>query len=395
MRTWRSSSAVRPTPCTAWWVQSRSAWPATRRCRSLSCRRRSRAHRRRIRSGLSQTEPRHGSATGLNWYGQRLRNSRRDESLQARRNAPAGVRMSSLPRRVVRSAGSQPRADKHLAGKCRYRPGLTFEFPLFGPAPPGWYRSRACGVSGHERHELGGHGDEGAHHVAVFVFEDVAVVHVAAAVGGETDGDFGDLVGVDADGVLEAAFVVVDGVVELVAGVAFERDGGGNGEVFDAMVGDLVADGASGEDLERVEVDVDGVGVVGEVDQLPDLIPVEYREECCGVLEVGGGGAVAGGLLIVGDGDDGPGVVVAGDHEFPHGEHVGFAFEFALDERDRAAWRAGQRVRGRRAVVGGELAWDRRAARRAFYDAEAHDVRIRQHPAGICGAGGAGGGEGG
>src|SRR5690348_3211151 len=51
-----------PTPCTAWWVQSRSAWSATRRCRSISCRRRSRAHRRRIRSGLSQTEPRHGSA---------------------------------------------------------------------------------------------------------------------------------------------------------------------------------------------------------------------------------------------------------------------------------------------------------------------------------------------
>ena len=41
------------------------------------------------------------------------------------------------------------------------------------------------------------------------------MVHVAAAVGGEADGDFGDLVGVDADGVLEAVFVVVDGVVEL------------------------------------------------------------------------------------------------------------------------------------------------------------------------------------
>jgi len=56
---------------------------------------------------------------------------------------------------------------------------------------------------------------------------------------------------------------------------------------------------------------------------------------------VGGGSAVAGGLPIVGDGDDGPGVVVAGDHEFAHGEHVGFTVEFALDERDRAAWRAG------------------------------------------------------
>lgn len=135
------------------------------------------------------------------------------------------------------------------------------------------------GLSGHEWHELGGHGDEGAHHVAVLVFEDVAVVHVAAAVGGEADGDFGDLVGVDADGVLEAAFVVVDCVAEFVAGVAFERDCGGDGELFDAVFGDLVADGAPGEDLERVEVDVDRVGVVGETDQLPDLIEVEYREE--------------------------------------------------------------------------------------------------------------------
>ena len=136
----------------------------------------------------------------------------------------------------------------------------------------------ACGLSGHERHELGGRGDEGAHHVAVFVFEDVAVVHVPAAVGGEADGDFGDLAGVDADGVLEAAFVVVDGVVELVVRVAFERDGGGDGEVFDAVAGDLVADGAPRQDLERVEVDVNGVGVVGEIDQLPDLIPAEDRK---------------------------------------------------------------------------------------------------------------------
>jgi hypothetical protein len=48
-------------------------------------------------------------------------------------------------------------------------------------------------ASRHERHEVGGHGDEGAHHVAVFVFEDVAVVHVPAGVGGEADGDFEDL----------------------------------------------------------------------------------------------------------------------------------------------------------------------------------------------------------
>ena len=46
MRTWRSSSAARPTPLTAWSVRSRSAWPATRRCPSSSCPRGSRAQLR-------------------------------------------------------------------------------------------------------------------------------------------------------------------------------------------------------------------------------------------------------------------------------------------------------------------------------------------------------------
>ena len=50
------------------------------------------------------------------------------------------------------------------------------------------------------------------------------MVHVPAGVGGEADGEFDDLVGVDADGVLEAALVVVDRVVKLVVGVAPEGD---------------------------------------------------------------------------------------------------------------------------------------------------------------------------
>ena len=53
------------------------------------------------------------------------------------------------------------------------------------------------------------------------MLEDVAVVHIAAAVGGEADCYLDDLVGVHADGVLETAFVVVDPVIELVLGIAF------------------------------------------------------------------------------------------------------------------------------------------------------------------------------
>ena len=85
--------------------------------------------------------------------------------------------------------------------------------------------------------------------------------------------------------------------------------------------------------------------VDGETDQLPDLMPAEDRKECCGVLEVDSGYAVAGGLPIAGDGNDRPSVVVIGNHEFAHGGHAGFVFEFALDKRDRAPRRTGQRVR--------------------------------------------------
>jgi hypothetical protein len=53
MRPWPSSSAARPPTTTAWSARSRSAWPATRRCRSSSCRKGSRAHRRGTRSGPS------------------------------------------------------------------------------------------------------------------------------------------------------------------------------------------------------------------------------------------------------------------------------------------------------------------------------------------------------
>lgn len=85
--------------------------------------------------------------------------------------------------------------------------------------------------------------------------------------------------------------------------------------------------------------------VDAETDQLPDLMLAEDRKECCGVLEVDGGHAVAGGLPIAGDANDRPGVVVIGNHEFAHGEHAGFVFEFALDKRERAPRRTGQRVR--------------------------------------------------
>ena len=91
----------------------------------------------------------------------------------------------------------------------------------------------------------------------------------------------------------------------------------------------------------------------------------EHREERRRVLEVGGDDAVAGGFVAVDDGDERPVVVVVGERELAHGEHVRLAVELALDERDRPPRRAGERVRRRRLVVGRELARDRRRRCRA------------------------------
>src|SRR5690349_7105238 len=168
--------------------------------------------------------------------------------------------------------------------------------------------------SAHEGHELGGHDDDGAHHVAILVFEDVAVVHVAAAVVPEADSELDDLVGVDADGVLKPSFVGVDDVVELVAGVAGQAYGRGRVAVADPVAGGGDRDGAAAEDVEGLQVDVDRVGVFGEVDQLPYLPPAEHREERRRILEVDGRGAQAGQYLAVriDDGDHGRAGVAVG-----------------------------------------------------------------------------------
>jgi hypothetical protein len=99
----------------------------------------------------------------------------------------------------------------------------------------------------------------------------MAVVHVPAAVAFEADGDLDDLVRVDADGVLETPLVVGDRVVELVAGVALESDRRGEVAFTDSGVGNVVADRVSGEDLERVEVEVEREGRIARPAQARGL----------------------------------------------------------------------------------------------------------------------------
>lgn len=69
-------------------------------------------------------------------------------------------------------------------------------------------------TSAHERHQLCRDCDEGAHHIAVLVLENMPVVHVPTTVGREPDGDFDDLARIDADRILKAAFVVIDSAVQ-------------------------------------------------------------------------------------------------------------------------------------------------------------------------------------
>jgi len=104
-----------------------------------------------------------------------------------------------------------------------------------------WIPGELVVLSGHKRHQLHRHCHKGPHHVAVLVLEDVTVVHVPAAVVGEADGDLDDLVRVDADGVLEAALIVIDGVLKLILWVGFERYRRCELNILDTAFGDLVA----------------------------------------------------------------------------------------------------------------------------------------------------------
>ncbi len=143
-------------------------------------------------------------------------------------------------------------------------------------------------------------------------------------------------------------------------------------------------------------MDVDRVGVAGEVDQLPYLPPAEHREECRRVLEVDGRGAQAGQCLAVlaDDGDHGRlGVAVGRYGEVPQRHHVRPAVEFLLGERDGAPDRAAEVRLGGSGDVGGQAPGSGPARRVAGHGAEAHDVGVGQELAWVGGFGGTGGGE--
>ena len=154
------------------------------------------------------------------------------------------------------------------------------------------------------------------------------------------------------------------------------------------------------EDLERVEVDVDRVGVAGEVDQPPDLRLMERREEGGGVLEASSDRAPASEPLLTvrlrfHERDEGLGGGWVGG-QLAHGQHGRCAFDLGLlfDERDRADDGAGELVAARPPKVGGEHGWHAVSGAASLCDADSQHLRVGQQAVEVDAAGGRGGDDG-
>ena len=164
-------------------------------------------------------------------------------------------------------------------------------------------------------------------------------------------------------------------------------------------VGLLDGGRVSVEDLERVEVEVDRMGVAGEVDEPPDLGSVEHREERGGVLEAGRDRAPARDAFLavalrLDERDDGLVGAGVGD-ELAHGQHRRRAFDLGLllDERDRADDGAGELVAARPPEVGREHLRHAAPGAASLADADAEHLRVGQQSVEVGCAGGRGVGE--
>lgn len=104
-----------------------------------------------------------------------------------------------------------------------------------------------------------GHDDDGTHHVAVLMLQDVAVIHEASRVGSEAQSDVEYLVGVEPDGVLEPQFVGLELVRHGVGSGRAEVHLGGGVGIGDAAGRNDAGDAKTGEGLELHEVDVERV----------------------------------------------------------------------------------------------------------------------------------------
>lgn len=160
---------------------------------------------------------------------------------------------------------------------------------------------------------------EGTHHVVGFVFEDVAVVEVFAGVAFEADDNACDHAARALDGVLPTCFI------------CFGRDDGAGEMKF--LVHEVLGgvEGAAIEDLKAHHVQMHGMNIFGEVDELPDFGGVEFREL--------GGGFVP--VLAVDQHDHGPGGFIL---IFVEGERTGFdCFRFGNSLDGTNGFRDGMR----------------------------------------------------
>ena len=151
--------------------------------------------------------------------------------------------------------------------------------------------------------------------------------------------------------------------------------------VVDDRPSGTVADRMPSEHLERVEVDVHGVRVAGQVDQLPDLVLPEDREEGRGVLEVAGDRAIARDLRRRRWGHDVT-RLVGRRRRSTSSRIVSMLASPSSSRSTRATARrtapASCPTLGRREVAC-QLSWGRPAGPGAGH-AEAHHVGVRQEP---------------
>jgi hypothetical protein len=138
------------------------------------------------------------------------------------------------------------------------------------------------------------------------------------------------------------------------------------------------------EDLERVEMEVDRMGVAGEVDEPPDLGSVQHREEGGRVFEAGSDSAPScDAFLTVGlrlYERDRWLVRSRVENEFAHREHRRRAVHLGLvfDQRDRPDHRAGELVTARPPEVGREHLRHASSGAATSFDANAHHLRVGQ-----------------
>src|SRR6266849_3759519 len=129
------------------------------------------------------------------------------------------------------------------------------------------------------------HHDKGAHHVVILVLQNVTMVHVAACEAIEGGRYRDHFTGVDTQRVFPAQFVRIERPMPLKA------DGCRRCSRF-WMEAVLVVE-VSAQSLELDEMHMEGMGVLRQVEDIPNLCRTIFYEPVDGILKMAGDGVIA------------------------------------------------------------------------------------------------------